>query len=169
MPTSVADQLAYYRAHPPSALAAVRAEPTELSGVRFDGHGEPLNPVFAITCTCGSRELALWGWVREEEIGPPLAVACDTCGADLDLFDPSLHGYDAVASGDADDDDDDDSFPDEFPDAEPPYELFVRFEYSPSDFDDPRWAGRQSDLFSWITVVAKTKNGLVHLFDWECA
>ena len=46
-------QLAHYRSHPPSMLRELVATPIELD-FTFDGHGEPVNAIFAVSCRCGS-------------------------------------------------------------------------------------------------------------------
>ena len=64
----------------------------------------------------------------------------------------------------------DDDHPDDFPDVDPPYEVLVRYEFPSEHLGAEEWRGREQDVFSWITVLARTPAGeLVFLFDWECA
>ena len=51
MHVPAAEQLAYYRSHPPRALSGLRATPIEVE-FQFDGHGEPINSIFEVACPC---------------------------------------------------------------------------------------------------------------------
>jgi hypothetical protein len=44
----VEEQLVHYRNNPPSCLAGLRCTATDLPGYVFDGHGEPVNAIFAV-------------------------------------------------------------------------------------------------------------------------
>lgn len=46
----IEQQREHYRANPPSCLAALRCTVTDLPGYVFDGHGEPVNAIFAVAC-----------------------------------------------------------------------------------------------------------------------
>lgn len=167
------EQRAYYAAHPPSALAGLTATPIDVE-FPFDGHGEPVNAVFALTCPCGGDLFIVACWVEDNEIRPPISIECAACEASHEIFDPTRHGYDAVAGGLPADPPSDDSYPDDLThdDIDVPHQVLVRFEF-PSDHlgGDAEWKGREHDLFSWITILARDpKTGaLAFLFDDECA
>jgi hypothetical protein len=49
--------------------------------------------------------------------------------------------------------------------------VVVRFEYPSEHLGDPEWSGREHDLYSWFTLLARdpeTKQ-LEHLYELECA
>jgi hypothetical protein len=165
------EQRTFYRAHPPRALLGLRATPTEADW-RFDGHGEPVNAVFAIACSCGCTQFTvLCGVDEDSEARPPIEIECGGCDATHLLFDDNLHGFDAEAGG--------------LPEIEPPphvdelvsehvdapHEVIVRFEYPSDHLGAEQWQGREPDLFSWITVLARdpVSGRLAFLFDEECA
>ncbi len=88
-----------------------------------------------------------------------------------EIFEADEHGYDAelgaVAADEVEYTDDLISS-----DVEIPHEIVVRYEL-PSDHlgGEARYQGREHDLFSWFTLLArdpKTKR-LAFLFDIECA
>jgi hypothetical protein len=156
------DQASYFRSHPPRCIAGFTATATELPGVRFDGHGEPHNPVFALACGCGSKQLKVHGyrWTNPD-IGrayllSPLFAECSQCGKKTDLFDARIHGYDGELGHN----------PKGQPEGDPVVddcgrcgklvsELFARFEY-PTDLvggNFAEFAGREQNLFTWFSLV----------------
>jgi hypothetical protein len=174
MRVSAAEQLAYYRSHPPRALSPLRVTPTEQLDWRFDGHGEPINSIFELACSCGSKLFNATCGVdsREDEnlTSPPIGLECDACESAFVLFDPSEHGWDAVMCGGRFED------PEGFDDlcgneVSSPHETVVRFEYASDSLGDPELTGREQDVFTWFTLLARdarTKR-LEQLFEWECA
>jgi hypothetical protein len=164
------EQLAHYRAHPPRALAYLRATAIDVDW-KFDGHGEPVNTTFTLACSCGATRFTVSsGFDEDGRPVSPVAIECAACNADWEVFDNAKHGYDAelgmgLASEPAGSDD---LASDE---VAPPHELVVRFEY-PSDLlgRDPS-DGREHNLFSWFTLLARdpSTGRLAFLFDAECS
>jgi hypothetical protein len=167
------EQRTYYAAHPPSALTALKATPIHVD-FTFDGHGEPVNAVFALACPCGHDRFMVVCWIEDSEVRPPISIECAACEAEHVIYDPTRHGYDAVAGGLPADPLDGDVWQDEiWPEGiDVPHQVLVRFE-QPSDHlgGDPDWKGREQDLFSWITILARDPETgtLAFLFDDECA
>ncbi len=174
MSVPLADQLAHYRSHPPSALRALRVTPIESIAWEFDGHGEPVSSIFELACPCGSNlftpECGLEIGEDANEVGQPITVVCASCEAATVVFDPNTHGWNAamcnvrydapVVTGEL-----------EGELVEAPHEIVVRFEHGSEDLGNAELAGREQDVFSWFTLLARdpqTKQ-LEQLFDWECA
>jgi len=174
MHVPIADQLAFYQAHPPTTLEGLLLEGIALPDHTFDGHGEPVNAVFEVRCPCGGARFVAVGFFSEGEGPmPPITLDCDGCEAVHLVFDEN-HGYDGVIS--ALDTSQELPYPDGIPDElcwdglEPPYSVIVRFEYPSDHLGDSQWSGREPDLFSWITLLGRDPaGGLVTLFDEECA
>jgi hypothetical protein len=165
------EQEAYFRAHPPSALHTLRCSPIELPGYPFDGHGEPVNAVFAITCPCGSRQFTAARWVNEQdELGPPISIACGACGASHVIYDDTKDGFDALAGSASPTESRLGNF-DAFTSVPPPYEVVMRFEFPSDLLGSGEFPGREPEAFSWVTVLVKPNDGgpYVLLFDDECA
>jgi hypothetical protein len=174
MHVPLAEQIAYYRAHPPTALAGLTAKPVEVAR-EFDGHGEPINIVFELTCACGGALFTVIAWIEDDAWRPPIALECAGCAAEHQIYDRSRHGYDGVMGDLPADDPGEDAHPDslEPEHADMPHQVLVRFEF-PSDHlggGDPDLQGREHDLFSWITILARDpeSGGLEVVFDDECA
>jgi hypothetical protein len=165
-------QRAHYHAHPPRALAGLRATPVEVDWA-FDGHGEPVNAVFALACRCGSADLVAVGGLDEDDaVAPPISLECLACDAVFTVFDAAQHGWDGELSAVAQ------PVPvvfDEIETAlEPPHDIVVRYEYCSDVLGDtaqPELRGREHDLFSWFTLLVRDpENGKLALaFDAECA
>ncbi|HEY3803691.1 MAG TPA: hypothetical protein VGL61_13850 [Kofleriaceae bacterium] len=161
------EQPAYYRAHPPRALAAFRPTPIDHLDVRFDGHGEPINSIFALACSCGGTQFYALAHVEDGELIPPIELECTSCESPHVVFDLRVHGYTA-ATGDA-------------PSYEPSVEveelatdeleIIVRFEQPSDTLGDPDNPAPAEDMFSWISVVGRDPRtgALAILFDYECA
>lgn len=174
MSVPLADQLAHYRSHPPSALREIRATPIESIEWTFDGHGEPVNSIFELACTCGSKlftpTCGLASGDDVNEVGPPIWLECAVCDVAVEVFNPSTHGWNAVMCGDSYD------APIVTGELEgevvmAPHEIVVRFEHGSEDLGNPEIAGREQDVFSWFTLLARDPETLEfeQLFDWECA
>jgi hypothetical protein len=174
MNVPLTEQLAFYRSHPPSALGDLRAAAVEHIDWKFDGHGEPVNSIFELACPCGSKLFTATCGIQTSddinEVSPPIGVECDACEAAFDVFDPSEHGWNAVLCGDTFDE------PEAYDDLEgddiaAPHEVIVRFEHGSETLGDPELVGREQDVFTWFTLLARdpdTKR-LEQLFEWECA
>ena len=165
------EQRDFYRDHPPSALDGMTCTAIDSPPWQFDGHGEPVNAFFELACRCGSRLFAVAGRSDGEEIRGPIRVECHGCGAEQVIFDPQVHGYDAAAGLVDHDGVDGGRAPLEDPDVPAPHEVIVRFEYPSEHLGDASYAGRERDLFSWITILARAPGAgaLAMLFDEECA
>jgi hypothetical protein len=167
------EQLRYYAAHPPRALAALQTRRVEIEHM-FDGHGEPVNVVFAITCPCGSdRFVALGHWSDgEDRFGAPISVECTQCEACHEIYDQSKHGYSGALGNNRDIPVPPPEDLDEIPAAgvAPPYAVLVRLEYPSEQLGDSQLPAEAAELFSWITVLAQDRHSrqLITLFDEEC-
>jgi hypothetical protein len=169
MNVPLAEQLAFYRSHPPAALGPLRATPVDQLDWPFDGHGEPVNAVFELACPCGgTRFTATCGVDADNNVARPIGLECAACQAAFEIFD--AHGWDAVMCGERGDE------PDHFDDLKPdgiaaPHQVIVRFEHGSETLGDPALAGREPDVFSWFTLLARDPDDarLEQLFDWECA
>lgn len=163
------EQRRFYGAHPPDSLRGLRCTPVSVPGYRFDGHGEPVNAVFALACSCGSNLFAAGGWVdAEHNIGPPVSLSCDECDKDYEIFDDLRDGYDSLMRTDPMSREL--GYPDDFPGVEPPYEVIVRFEYPSEQLGAEEWKGREHNAFSWFTLLVRPPGAeLTLLVDCECA
>ena len=172
MSVTTEEQLAFFRAHPPSSLAGLGCAPADLPDYPFDGHGEPVNSVFSISCRCSGIFFTVHGHADEDGGGgPPITLTCDECQSRWVVFDPRKDGHDGVHHPGL-------PLPAGAPvelsmsDIEGPYEIYLRFEY-PSDTligDASGWLpSRAPDLYSWITLVGLAEGQLDTLFDQECA
>jgi hypothetical protein len=171
--------LEYYQSHPPRCVRGFSATPMEFPQTKFDGHGEDLNPAFALACHCGSTQHRVAGYKVSTPEGSiflsPLALECQACGKHSALLDTDEYGYDAelghgsstlrmegelrhfqcqACSSDR-------------------LSVFMRFEYPPDlfdgSFDD---TGREKeDLFSWVTCIGRCAHcsELWIVADFECA
>lgn len=168
---TTAEQIAHYRAHPPRALAGLRATPIDVEWT-FDGHGSPVNSVFELACgRCGAMKfVAMCDATDEGEVCSPIALHCDACEEVYEIFDSGVHGYDGE-SGDFSGDEGDGPYDLETTEVDEPFEVIVRYEYPSDHLGDPQWVGREHDLFSWFTLLARdpTTKQLEHLYDVECA
>jgi hypothetical protein len=166
------EQLAFYRSHPPAVLKGLQAKAIELPEWTFDGHGEPVNAIFELTCACGSRSFSVWAWRDGDELpDSPVSLACSGCDAEYDVFDANVHGYDGVMNPPDEPYDPEGDPVDLFWDGlEYEYPVLVRFEFPSDHLGDAEVAGREPELFSWITILGRTPKGeLVQVFEYECA
>lgn len=177
------EMMLFFHSHPPICLKDLKAVPVDLIGAVFDGHGEDLNPVFHISCKCGSETAKVTGYFwkntdydhKEVEVFiSPLTFTCATCGMKSIFFDSSKHGSDAMFSGltptvrekgnigifkcpECNDDN---------------LKLFVRFEYSDEVFDDiPEFKNREQEAFSWFSLIGHCPkcSSKFDITDFECA
>jgi hypothetical protein len=176
------DHSAYYREHPPRCTRGFAVSVADLTGVAWDGHGEALNPVFAVSCRCGSRFHKIHGYQwrnpdfnNMEVVLSPIELSCTACSARTLLVDTAIHGYDSeLGNGSA-------TVRAQGSAAEVPCEkcsatslqVYIRFEY-PEDlfdgeFDD--FPGGKEDLFSWVSVAARCSQcgSLSTPVEFECA
>ncbi len=173
----IEDQPAYYNSHPPRALAGLICtpiDPPKPPSFHFDGHGEPVNVVFAIACRCGCKLFTVLAYIDDEDIQSPISVECSMCDWSQEIFSSGEHGYDAeVREEPLEQDEKDDDLIDELeaPEIPNPHEVIVRFEYPSDHLGDPQWKDREQELFSWITIIARDPESgeLAFLFDEECA
>ena len=177
------DQVKYFQSHPPRCIAGFNATPFALPGVKFDGHGMQINAVFALACSCGSKQHFVHGfsWINPDNFDnvpvflSPLSLECIACATQTDLIDTDAHGYDAelksilaTARGRGN------PAVYECPKCgRQPLEVFARFEYPDELFDGdfPEFAGREQDLFSWFSLLGKCRrcSRLLAVADFECA
>jgi hypothetical protein len=165
------DQLSYYHAHPPRCLEGLTCTPARLTDFAFDGHGEPVNALFQVACPCGSELFTSLAHREDGEFVPPIHLECDGCAATRVIFDPRHHGYDGALGNNGSRE-----VPAELAelglsDVDLPHPVIVRFEFASEILGDDQWAGRERDLFTWITILARSVDGeeVVQLFDYECA
>lgn len=174
MKVPLSEQLAFYRSHVPRALGQLRATPIEQIDWQFDGHGEPVSSIFELACSCGGARFHVTCGVHTSDdaavAAPPISIECDACKATFEIFDASEHGWDAVMCGARHDE------PEAYDDLvcdgiDAPHELIVRFEHASDTLGDPALAGREPDVFTWFTLLARDPGTrrLAQLFEWECA
>src|SRR5687768_7744642 len=72
-------QLAFYNTHPPRCLDDLTCTRIEVPDFTFDGHGEPVNAVFELTCSCGSKLFAVLAHCDDGEFVSPVYLKCDAC------------------------------------------------------------------------------------------
>ena len=105
----------------------------------------------------------------------PLSLECVSCGKRTDLLDTDAHGYDAeLGHGTATVRRQRDPVVYECPRCgRQPLEVFTRFEYPDHVFnrDFKESGGREQDLFTWFSLVAKCPrcSGLLAVADFKCA
>ncbi len=175
----VAKHLHHFRTHPPRCLASFTTQFTKLPRFHFDGHGEEMNAIFQLQCSCGHSKFAVLGEPGDDSEVPaltgPLALRCHRCKNTTLFFDPGMHGYNAELepkpAGPT---------PPEDPASfacdrcgPKPMEVFARFEYPDDLFDDDfeQAHGRQQDFFTWFSAVAKCPGckRFLLVYDQECA
>jgi hypothetical protein len=160
-----------HREQPPSALDGVKCTRIARLNWEFDGHPDSLDVMFEIACPCGGKLFTVGAWFDGDEARPPITIACSTCDTEHVVFDAGKHGYDAAdrtieiePEGDVADD----LVPADFP---APHQVIIRYEYSADERVDPKWRGREQELFTWFTLLARdAKTGqLAFIFEEECA
>lgn len=172
----------YFSTHPPRCLMEFVIAPAHLEGVAFDGHGEELNTIFSVSCSCGhNRHFILGHYWRNPAYKnvlvfvSPLALRCEACGEITELIDTDVHGYDSEL-GNGSCTMRGKGRRDEFKCEEcgvHPFNVYARFEYPDDlftdDFQDFR--GREQDLFTWFSLVGTCSNcsRLRAITDFECA
>ena len=166
---------------PPRCLGELVTTPCAKPRMRFDGHGSSLNTYFELACSCGGGTHTILGYPRRNpDAGnasvflSPLSLRCGTCGRVAALIDTSKDGHDAElgltgslrGEGQAV----------EYECAKcgrQDFSLVVRLEYPDDllDQDDEEFRGREQDLFSWFTLVARCHGcGVLQAAsDFECA
>ena len=172
----------FFKSNPPSCVDGFEKKYIDSLEIDFDGHGEEINPVFQLSCKCGSNTFSVYGhkWTNPDngEIFyiSPLSATCTECAKQNPIFDIQNNGYDAVlghgtfgARGEG--------TPEIFEchscNESTTFELFARFEYPDDmfdeDFDDFR--GKEKDLFTWFSLHGKCTscNTLVDISEDECA
>lgn len=84
---------------PPRVLEGLTCTPIESPlDFEFDGHGEPVNAVFALACPCGNRRFTVVAHFDDDEIRSPITIECSACERDQVIFWSGKHGYDAEVS-----------------------------------------------------------------------
>ena len=154
------DALARLNAATPDCLAGFVATLTrDLDEHRFDGHGEPLNKVYALKCKCDG--------VRFEAIGhhtenggqkifvSPLSLRCVACGVDTALIDTNVHGYDAAIGSSCTIRAQGPRGPFACTCGGEAFKPYARFEFSSETLEDStgEWTGNEHNLFSWFSLV----------------
>ncbi len=193
-------QPSYFRDHPPRCIAGFVARPTTLPGVVFDGHvsmsqlhfevpsdvtihaPEHINPVFALSCRCGSDQHYVhchrWSnpdYRNQVVILSPLDLECAACRVITPLLDTDAHGYDAeLGHGVATARGRGERVVFECPTCgRQPIQAFVRFEYPDDLFDGdfPAFTEREQELFTWFNLVGRCPrcSQVLPVADFECA
>ncbi len=176
------DNLAYVNSHPPRCLASFKIAAVAMPDAEWDGHGEELNAVFQVSCTCGSRAHSISGfsWRPSEKASQrvflsPIELTCTSCAKQSLLLDTDAHGYDAelghgsaTRRGEGD--------PAKFrceKCSEESMEALIRFEYPDDVFGDEfkDFRGGRADLFTWVSVLGRCQGckGLWAVAGYECA
>jgi hypothetical protein len=171
----ISDQQAWYAANPPETIKALRPKLTQLPGFVFDGHGEPVNAVFELSCACGGAGFTVEG-ADGAEVQDPFSLRCAACGQETVIFDSRKHGYDGALGHN-------ESLPP--PAAEraeliandigdSPYRILVRYEYASDVMGEEsfaEWKGRENALYTWFTLLARPMSGdaVEAIYDQECS
>ena len=136
----------------------------------FDGHGEPVNVAFALTCTCGGATFDPMGYWSENEnrFVSPITLECNACEEWFEVFDIARHGFDGAVGNNRGLEDPPDIAFDALAEEQ---EIIVRFEFPSDHLGAPDLQAPASDLFSWITIVGRDPETgkLATLFEDECA
>lgn len=173
---AASEQIAHYTSRPPAAIGSLKPAPVHLSGITFDGHGSPINSVFELTCECGSKGFSVLAHDGDDWVVDPVSVRCAGCNKQTVIFDARSQGYDGALG----------NLPDTPAPATAiqellseslgasPYRVAVRYEYADDVLGDPEyadWKDRESELFTWFTVVARplSGEGAESVFDQECS
>lgn len=173
---AASEQIAHYSSRPPAAVASLKPAPVALSGVTFDGHGSPINSVFELTCECGGKGFSVLAHDGDDWVVDPVSVRCASCNKQTVIFDARSQGYDGALG----------NLPETAAPTTPiqelsseslgasPYRVAVRYEYADDVLGDPEyadWKGRESELFTWFTVIARplSGDGAESVFDQECS
>ena len=167
------EQPRYYAAHPPHALDGLNCTAIDLPGFRFDGHGEPINMVFELACSCGGILFTVLAHVQNGELIPPIELECSGCDSTYVVFDPRRQGYDGALGFGEQYEVDDRVEALSVDDVDAPHRVIARFEF-PSDVLGAQETDADNcvaeDLFSWITILGRDPHGVpVIVFDYECA
>ncbi len=179
---SLLDNLIFVHSNPPRCLASYLLAAARMPDASWDGHGEELNPVFLVQCTCGGTDHAIHGFSWQNPDYPesavflsPIDLACTSCTKRSLLIDTDLHGYDAElghGSTTVRGEGDPTTFQCESCGGDS-MKTLIRFEYPPDVFGPEfnEFAGSRSDLFTWVTVVGRCTgcDGLWTVADFECA
>jgi hypothetical protein len=178
-------QIAYFNSHAPRCIAEFKTIATDRPPASFDGHGEPLNSFFRLTCAkCGGAEFVPRGChcvidIRGEKhdyFADPITLVCAGCECANLLFDPKTDGYDAEACdfGGSPSEGNLGEFKCSCGSASGMSQVVTRFEY-PSDLFEMdiviNGSRRAENLFSWFSLVGICKkcNDWVEIFEYECA
>lgn len=131
-PEELARQRAYFQDNPPSFLGErYVTKPLDPGGLAFDGHGEVINPCFAIVCkACGGHDHT----VRLGRQG--LATTCLGCGEDAVILGQSGPGDTQSCGCGAS-----------------VCQPGIRFEYPGDLFSVDWYKGCESEQFSWVSVI----------------
>jgi hypothetical protein len=155
-------------------LANFSCTAIDLPGFAFDGHGEPINAIFELTCGCGGKSFTVLAHVEDGDSIPPVELECSSCNSTYVVFDPREHGYDAVI-GNYGSYEVDELVQELTPDTLlAPHGVIVRLEYPSDVLGDAALSAddlEPQDLFSWITILARdpTSGTLATVFDDECS
>ncbi len=199
--TKPENQTAYYQKHPPKCVSDFLPQPAWLDNIDYNGHDSSgmypdglvakLNIVFALRCQCRAGVFRIVAESEQEEIwqyqnlviAERYSLECSSCHSRHLFFNPSLHGYNAETfqleglSLSEDIERNQSNHKNEKVTCECPnckntaFEIFARFEYSADLFDEPDFAGREQEFFSWFTGIGKCSTcSTVNVFiDYECA
>jgi hypothetical protein len=175
------EQLAFYAAHPPACIAAFTCTPTHVLDFTFDGHGEPVNAIFELACPCGSKLFDAYAQTDPDPdadrdpddsgLMPPVELVCASCETARVIFDPRIHGWNGVHNL-AGEWNVDASLQDLYiDDLGARHHIIVRFEHGSETLGDAAFTGREQDVFSWISILAKDpeSDDVELLLEHECA
>ena len=153
--------LARLNANTPNCLDGFVATPTnDLAAHGFDGHGEPLNKIYALRCKCGAEQFEAIGYHTENAgykiFVSPLSLRCLACGVDTEIFDSDLHGFNAQIDSDpATIRAQGERSPFACACGDRAFKPYARFEFSSETLEDStgEWTGNEHNLFSWFSLV----------------
>lgn len=178
------NQSEYYETHPPRCIAAFTAQVGDFDDWEFDGHeSDQINTVFQLSCTCGSDKHMVFvhPWKDPDDAGEvlvlsPISLVCVACQKKTVLIDTDVHGHDSelgIGSTTMRGEDLEESIECGECDLNKEYQVFVRFEYPDDLFSEDfrEYEGRQQDLFTWFSLIAKCSkcSAMLPVADFECA
>ena len=175
------DLNAYFQGHPPRCLAGFQVFPTELPGVVFDGHCEPTNAIFRLSCNCGRSQFVVIGYHWQnpdfnfiDVFLSPIVLRCVACDQLTELIDTDIHGHDGDQSASCTARGEGSRVEFRCPTCGPrPFQIIASFEYPQDLFDRAcqEYRGRESDFFTWFSLlgICEGCQKTIEITDFECA
>jgi hypothetical protein len=164
-------QIEYYELNPPAALTGLRVEAVDIEYDDFTVHDDTVNTVFEIACRrCGNTLFETYGLLDRGRLTPPITVYCSNCEDGNVIFDPNIHGYDAMEEGPRFDQIGQE-VEIECEEADSPCHIFIRYEYPLDVLGEGEFPpGTEQDRYTFVTILAcdPDTDELGELFEGDC-